>query len=51
LTETFDSGVFREIQGRFENTLLDQMRLDIVVHEQSLYAEEILRASARFGEG
>src|SRR4029434_1371522 len=36
LIETFDSCVFREILPWFENALLDQMRLDVVLHEQSL---------------
>ena len=36
LIETFDPRFFRKIFRRFENALLDQMRLNIVVHEQSL---------------
>src|SRR5437764_3138557 len=36
LIETFDSCVFCEILRWFENTLLDQVRFNIVVHEQSL---------------
>ena len=48
LGETFDSRLFREILRRFENALLDQMRLDVVIHEQSLIAEEICWASLPF---
>src|SRR5882724_2945988 len=36
LHETLDPCLVREILRRFENALLNQMRLDIVVHEQSL---------------
>ena len=48
LGETFDPRFFREILRRLENALLDQMRLDVVIHEQSLIAEEIYSASAPF---
>src|SRR6266581_1967511 len=36
LVETFDSRLLREVLWWFENALLNQMRLDVVVHEQSL---------------
>jgi hypothetical protein len=36
LSKTFDSGVFCKILSWFKNTLLNQVRLDVVVHEQSL---------------
>ncbi len=36
LGKTFDARLFREILRRLENALLDQMRLDVVIHEQSL---------------
>src|SRR5438067_1027123 len=36
LIETFDPRLLREILWWFENALLDQMRFDVVVHEQSL---------------
>ena len=36
LLETFYSRLLREILRRFENALLNQMRLDVVVHEQFL---------------
>jgi len=41
LGETFDPRLFREIVRWFENSVLDQMRLDVVIHEQSLIAEEV----------
>jgi len=49
LIETFDPRLLREILRWFENAVLDQMRLDVVIHEQSLIAEEIYSASALFG--
>src|SRR5438034_11813437 len=36
LTEAFNTSLLCEIFGRFENALLDEMRFDIVLHEQSL---------------
>src|SRR5437660_3759184 len=36
LIETFDPRLLREMLRWFENALLDQMRFDVVVHEQSL---------------
>src|SRR5262249_60795161 len=36
LTETFDSSIFREIPRWFENALLNQVRLNVVMHGQSL---------------
>src|SRR6266571_107405 len=36
LIETFDPRLLREILRWFENALLDQMRFDVVVHEESL---------------
>src|SRR4029453_17232467 len=36
LLETFDSRALREVLGRFQNALLDQVRFDVVVHGQSL---------------
>ena len=36
LTEAFDSRPPAEVPWWFENAFLDQMRFDIVVHEQSL---------------
>ena len=35
LTETFDSRLSAEVPRRLENAFLDQMRFDVVVHEQS----------------
>ena len=43
LSETFDSRVFREVSCRLENALLDQMRLDIGLHEQSLICRRIFQ--------
>jgi len=36
LTETFDPRLLREILRRSEDTLLDQVRFDVVMHKQSL---------------
>src|SRR5437899_81072 len=35
LTETFNSRLSAEVPRRLENAFLDQMRFDVVVHEQS----------------
>jgi hypothetical protein len=47
LTETLDSRSFSEVPGWFENSLFDQVRLNVVLHEQSLLAQQSFTASAR----
>ena len=36
LIQALNTSLLREIFGRFENALLDEMRFDIILHEQSL---------------
>src|SRR5947208_2017213 len=47
LSETFDSGVFGDIPRWFKNAFLDQVRLDVVVHEQSLICRRNTQGKAR----
>ena len=49
LIEAFNTSLLREIFGRFENALFDQMRFDVVVHEQSLICRRnFFRQALRF---
>src|SRR5437762_14146097 len=45
LRETFDSRLFRKLLCRFEDTLLLQMRLDIVVHAELLISLSMQRVN------